>query len=336
MVSMHHTKEIAVLGAGAWGTALAILLAKNGQSVRLWDKNEEHMTVMQQQRMHPWSLPGIPFPDSLHVVSMLSDAVKDLTDICLVVPSYAFRVVLTELKPLVSDQVRFVWGTKGLNPENSGFLHEIITELYSVDTPMAVLSGPSFAKEVAQGAPTAVSLAGNNRQFLQNLAARFHNGCFRVYLNHDLIGVQLCGVVKNVMAIAVGIADGMGYGANTRCALITRGLAEMSQLCVALGGLPKTMTSLAGVGDLVLTCTDNQSRNRRLGLAIGQGVDISSALKTVGESVEGYYNAKQLHQLAHQHQVSMPIVSQVYSILFEQRKPETVLSELLAREAGVE
>lgn len=333
---MMQSNSIAVLGAGAWGTALAILLAKNGHAVRLWDNDAKRVAIMQSERMHPWSLPGVPFPDQLTVVSTLTEAVHGVETICLVVPSHAFRAVLTELKPMVSTSVRFVWGTKGLNPENGGFLHELVAELFSLETPVAVLSGPSFAKEVAMGVPTALSVAGNNAEFLRQLSQYFHNDSFRVYLNTDLIGVQLCGVVKNVMAIAVGIADGLGFGANTRCALITRGLSEMSRLCVALGGQSQTTMSLAGVGDLVLTCTDNQSRNRRLGVAIGKGVAIQSALKEVGESVEGYYNAKQLFQLAKQHDVKMPIADQVYAILYENCDPNAVLAEWLVQDAGVE
>lgn len=265
-----ETSPIAVLGAGAWGTALAILLARNGQHVCLWDHDTARLTVMKTERMHPWSLPGVPFPDTLSIALELEEAVRDVTDICLVIPSHAFRKVLVRLKSMVSLDVRFVWGTKGLDPETGSFLHETIASVFSPSTPIAVLSGPSFAKEVALHSPTAVSLACSDNAFLKSLTARFHNGHFRVYQNSDLIGVQLCGVVKNVMAIAVGISDGMGFGANTRCALITRGLAEMSRLCVALGGSRETMMSLAGVGDLVLTATDNQSRNRRFGLAIGQ------------------------------------------------------------------
>lgn len=321
--------SIAVLGAGAWGTALAMLLARNGQQVRLWDLNTEHLSKMQNERAYA----GVSFSENLNIVPKLVDAVSDVTDICLVVPSFAFRSVLTELKTMVSPSVRLVWGTKGLDPTTCRFLHTVVYDVFSDKTPVAVLSGPSFAKEVAMGLPTAVSVAGNNAVFLDDLTDRFHNDHFRVYQNPDLIGVQLCGVVKNVMAIAVGIADGMGYGANTRCALITRGLAEMTRLCVALGGHRETMMSLAGVGDLVLTSTDNQSRNRRFGLAVGKGGSASVALKEIGESVEGYYNAKQLFQLAQQNKVSMPISENVYAILYENREPKAVLTELVSREA---
>lgn len=320
---------IAVLGAGAWGTALAMLLARNGQPVRLWDHDTKRLSIMQSERVFL----GISLPENLDIVFELEDAVRDVRDLCLVIPSHAFRKVLVRLKSLVSSDVRIVWGTKGLDPDAGGFLHDVVFDVFSSSTPIAVLSGPSFAKEVAMDLPTAVSLAGNNKDFLNALVKRFHNNHFRVYINPDLIGLQLCGVVKNVMAIAVGISDGMGFGTNTKCALITRGLAEMARLCAALGGQRDTTMSLAGVGDLVLTCTDNQSRNRRFGLAVGQGASAEKALHDIGESVEGYYNAKQLFQLAQKNKVSMPIAEQVYAILYENREPKNVLSELLNRES---
>ena len=330
------SNAIAVLGAGAWGTALAVLLARNGQMVRLWDHDTARMEVMKSERMNPWGLASVPFPDHLSVEIQINDAVRDITDICLVIPSHAFAPVLTKIKSIARNEVRFVWGTKGLDPETGDLLHKTVFSVFSPQTPIAVLSGPSFAKEVGLNLPTAVSLAGNNDAFLSSLVDRFHNDHFRVYRNDDLIGVQLCGVVKNVMAIAVGISDGMGFSANTRCALITRGIAEMGRLIEALGGARATTMSLAGVGDLVLTCTDNQSRNRRFGLSIGQGHSAEQTLKDIGESVEGYYNAKQLITLAKKHHVHMPIAEQVYAILYENRAPKMVLNELMARKAGVE
>ena len=326
------TTPIAVLGAGAWGAALAMLLARNGQTVRLWDHDTKRLSLMQAERL----LLSVPLPNSLHIELNLEDAVRDVTDICLVVPSHAFRSVLVRLKSLVPSDVRFVWGTKGLDPETGGFLHDVVFDVFSKSTPVAVLSGPSFAKEVVMNLPTAVSLAGNNADFLNDLVKRFHNKHFRVYINPDLIGVQLCSVVKNVMAIALGISDGIGFGTNTKCALITRGLAEMARLCEALGGQRDTTMSLAGVGDLVLTCTDNQSRNRRFGLAVGQGSSAEKALGDIGESVEGYYNAKQLFQLAEKINVLMPIAEQVYKILYEKGEARGVLHELLDRESIVE
>ena len=313
------TSPIAVLGAGAWGNALATLLARNNQTVRLWDINADLIAHRQSENKS----------SNLMLTTSLADAVADVSDICLVVPSFAFRSVLEALKPLVSEHVRFVWGTKGLNPEGGGFLHDIVTDVFAKDTPVAALSGPSFAKEVIDNLPTAVSLAGKNLDFLSELASRFNGERFHVYLTQDIIGVQLCAVIKNVMAIATGISDGLGFATNTRCALITRGLSEMADLCVALGGQRDTVMSLAGVGDLILTCTDNQSRNRRFGLAIGAGGTAKAALKEIGESVEGYYNADQLYHLADKNQVKMPIATQVYKILYEQASPESLLSAFL-------
>ena len=329
---MHESTSspIAVLGAGAWGAALAILLARNGQAVRLWDVDLKRLEQLQAERV----LLGVTLPANLMICVTLEDAVSDVRDICLVVPSFAFPAVLQQLKPLVPENVRFVWGTKGLNPETGGFLHQEIYSVFSDKTPVAALSGPSFAKEVVLNLPTAVSLAGNNPNFLESLSQRFMNNHFRVYINSDLIGLQLCGVVKNVMAIAVGISDGKGFGANTRCALITRGLSELSRLCIALGGVKETALSLAGVGDLVLTCTDDQSRNRRFGLAVGRGLSAKAALAEIGESVEGYYNAKQLFQLAQKHKVLMPIAAFTYGVLYENHTPD--IGELLEHDLKTE
>ena len=258
-------------------------------------------------------------------------AVQDVQDICLVVPSHAFQSVLTTVKPMVSDIVRLVWGTKGLNPESGGFLHQLVYTIFSDKTPIAVLSGPSFAKEVALDFPTAVTLASKNVEFTTALIKRFHNDHFHLYTSTDLIGVQLAGVVKNVMAIAVGISDGMGFGANTRCALMTRGLEELANLCEALGGSRDTVMSFAGVGDLILTCTDDQSRNRRFGLALGKGLDRLRAEKDIGQAVEGLYNAKQVYALAKSQGVEMPITQQVYRILYENVSSRAAVEALLQR-----
>src|SRR3990167_1062783 len=278
-----------------------MLLSKNGATVHLWDVSAERLAQLQKDR----ACFGVPFSDRLIITPDLTEAVKNTIDIGLVIPSHAFRAVLTQLKTIVRSDVRFFWGTKGLDP-NGALLHTIVLEVFSPETPAAVVSGPSFAKEVAMNLPTSVNIASNNKAWFDALSAYFNSDTFRVYPESDRIGVQLCGVVKNVMAIAVGISDGMGFLANTRCALMTRGLAEMAALTVALGGKPETVMSLAGVGDLILTATDNQSRNRRFGLAIGQGASSEAALKAIGESVEGYYNAKQLNNLAKQHHVAMP------------------------------
>jgi len=321
---------IAVIGAGAWGTALALLLARNGNTVRLWGHNLEYQREMASQNENARFLPGFYFPETLQVVSTLSAAIKDIQDILIVVPSYGFRSVINNLVPLVKKP-RIVWGTKGLDPSTHHLLHQVVFEFFSDKTPIAVLSGPSFAKEVAEAKPTAVSLVGNDPVFREDLMARLHNQYFRIYQNTDLVGLQLCGVLKNILAIAVGIADGLDLGANTQAALVTRGLVEMGRLCDAMGAQRNTLMSLAGVGDLILTCMNNQSRNRRFGQAIGQGYEIKVAEQKIGQAVEGLHNVKQVYELAQRHGIEMPITDCVYRILFKSLDPQTVVSELLSR-----
>nr|MCH9644883.1 NAD(P)-dependent glycerol-3-phosphate dehydrogenase [Gammaproteobacteria bacterium] len=253
-------------------------------------------------------------------------------DILIVVPSVGFRSVLLEIKQRVDvSKIRLVWGSKGLDPETGLRLDQVVEQVIGSDAVYAVLSGPSFAMEVAHGMPTAVSLAGNDDAFLNDLIQRFHNSVFRVYKNDDIVGVELCGVVKNVLAIAVGIADGLHYGANTRAAMITRGLVEVGRLCHQMGADAKTLMSLAGVGDTILTCTDNQSRNRRFGLALGEGKTVAQAMESVGQTVEGYENTRQIYQLSQKQQVEMPIVGQVYKVLFENYPANKAVEGLLER-----
>lgn len=328
-------KPIAVIGAGAWGTALALLLARNKNPVRLWGNVPEHQQEMLDEGENARFLSGFPFPKELTVVETLSEALDNVRDILIVVPSNVFREVLVDIAALTKEP-RLVWGTKGLDPTTQNVLHYVVAEIYSEDTPVAVLSGPSFAKEVAQEKPTAVSLAGNNDIFLHDLMERLQSPHFYVYQNTDIIGLQLCGVLKNILAIATGIADGGNLGANARAALITRGLVEMRRLCDAMGADKNTVMSLAGIGDLILTCTDNQSRNRRFGQAIGKGDDVATAQKNIAQSVEGLYNVKQINELAQRYNVAMPITHQVYRILFESADPQTVVSELLLCSSKVE
>lgn len=319
-----------VVGAGAWGTALAGLLAQNGQSVQLWTHNPEHLQQLQQQRENRRYLPGIILPTQLSIADSLVDAVQQATDILLAVPSEAFAKTINNLHTYFTPNIRLCWATKGLVPNSKQLLHEWLQAHTNVQT-MAVISGPNFAREVAQGLPTATAVAANNPQYAAELAAALHNSQFRVYTTTDLIGVEIAGAVKNVMAIAAGIADGLKYGANARAALITRGLAEITRLGVALGALPETFMGLAGVGDLVLTCTDDQSRNRRFGLALAEGPDIIAAQQAVGQLVEGFHNAKDIYQLAQQQQIDMPITEQIYKILYCDLSPAQAVSNLLSR-----
>ena len=329
-------KPITVLGAGSWGTALALHLARNNQTVRLWTIEADHVPEMAKERANKRYMPGYPFPDALQPYSDLQEAITGVDDILVAVPSVGFRDTLTALKPILQPNMRIVWATKGLDLNNGELLHDIVIEILGEKFPCAVLSGPSFAKEVAAGLPTAVVIASHYPDFAQELLTRFNSPRFRVYLSNDIVGVEIGGVVKNVLAIATGISDGMKFGANARCALIARGLAEMMRLGTTLGGQPETITGLAGLGDLVLTCTDDQSRNRRFGLALGKGQNVTEAEKEIGQVVEGKRNAELVIQLASQHNVEMPIAEMVWSILQGKLSPDDAMQNLLSRETKAE
>ncbi|MEO7558061.1 MAG: NAD(P)H-dependent glycerol-3-phosphate dehydrogenase, partial [Gammaproteobacteria bacterium] len=257
---MKQGSPIAVLGAGSWGTALALLLARNGQSVVLWGRDAAFMAQLASARTNARFLPGLHFPAALQISSDLQHVFAPSPDILLAVPSHGFRETLQIIKPHINSSACVAWATKGFDPGSGRLLHRIAAELLGDNQPVAVISGPTFAREVASGAPTAVTVGSQFPGCAKALAARLHNDSFRAYTSDDITGVEVGGAVKNVLAIAAGIADGLGLGANTRAALITRGLAEMMRLGVALGGQRETMMGLAGLGDLVLTCTDDQSR----------------------------------------------------------------------------
>jgi len=324
-------EPIAVLGAGSWGTALAILLANNGQPVRLWGHDAQHMADMAELRNNPRYLPGIAFPASLQLVTRLDTALQDVRDVLIVVPSTVFATVLTKLKPLLTPQARIAWATKGLSTDHR-LLHQVASDLLGPTHSLAILSGPSFAREVALGLPTAITAAATDPAFAQDLVTRFSNHYFRVYLSNDLTGIEICGVVKNILAIAAGISDGLHLGANALSALITRGLTEMQRLGLALGGQPATFIGLAGLGDLVLSCTDNQSRNRRFGQAIAQGKNREQALLSIGQAVEGCVNLPIIYELAQQRGVEMPIIEQVYRVVYQGCSPQDAIHSLLQRQ----
>lgn len=333
-MQVNTSTPIAVLGAGSWGTALAIHLARNGQTVHLWGRNEMQMETMIATRCNQHYLPGIKFPENLHLERNLSTALSDATDILVAVPSHAFRTTLQAVQTCFTPK-RLIWATKGIAPETHQLLHDVVREILG-DIPIAVISGPTFAKEVAKGLPTAVTIASNSQSFAKDLINRFHSKTFRVYTSIDIQGVEICGAMKNVLAIAVGIADGMGFGANACSALITRGLAEMARLGMTLGGKQETFMGLAGLGDLVLTCTDNQSRNRRFGLALGQGKTISTATQEIGQVIEGVQAAAEIHYLATQQQVETPICEQVFQVLQGKLPPQAAVNNLLTREPKAE
>lgn len=322
---------IAVLGAGSFGTALAILLARNGNNTCLWGRDKAQIELLHQERVNRKYLPDAPFPFNLRVTCDFSAAVAGVKDILIVTPSYAFSETLNQLKPLVDKDVRIAWACKGLEPGSSDFLDNRVVEVFGEKCPKAVLSGPTFASELAVGSPTAITLAADNEQFASDLTNRLVNEAFRVYLSTDLRGVQFGGALKNIVAIGAGIADGLGFGANARTALITRGLAEMMRLGIQLGGRQETFTGMAGLGDLVLTCTDNQSRNRRFGLALGKGSNIDEAAKEIGQVVEGVRNTKEVYHLAQLHNVDMPICQAIFNILYCDQNPKEAARELFSR-----
>lgn len=327
---------IAILGAGSWGTALALYLSQMGQTVRLWAYQRDHAAAMTAARMNSRYMPGIIFPDTLQIAADLADAVSETKDILIAVPSIGFRDLLLSLKPLLRTSARILWVTKGLDPITGQLLHETALEILGNNHSYAILSGPSFAREVAAGLPTAVVVASRDAAFSQDLVTRFNSRTFRVYSSEDIIGVEIGGIIKNILAIATGISDGMNSGSNARSALITRGLAEMVRLGVALGGQHETFMGLTGLGDLILTCTDNQSRNRQFGLLIGQGKKSDDAEREIGQAIEGKRNIQPVIQLAHKHHVAMPVTEIVWEILSGKLTPVTAMQRLFARETKAE
>ncbi|MFA3762965.1 NAD(P)H-dependent glycerol-3-phosphate dehydrogenase [Yersinia sp. 2466 StPb PI] len=324
--------SMTVIGAGSYGTALAITLARNGHQVVLWGHDPKHIQVLQRDRCNQAFLPDVPFPDTLLLETDLARALAASRDVLVVVPSHVFGAVLHELKPHLRKDARIVWATKGLEAETGRLLADVAREVLGETIPLAVVSGPTFAKELAAGLPTAIALASTDAQFSEDLQQLLHCGkSFRVYSNADFIGVQLGGAVKNVIAIGAGMSDGIGFGANARTALITRGLAEMTRLGSALGADPSTFMGMAGLGDLVLTCTDNQSRNRRFGIMLGQGLGVQEAQDKIGQVVEGYRNTKEVLALAQRHGVEMPITEQIYQVLYCHKNAREAALTLLGR-----
>lgn len=326
--------DIAVLGAGSWGTALAILLARNGHETLLWGRDEAALAAVARCRSNEKYLPGQRLPEGLAVEPDLSRAVDAAGACLLAVPSHAFEEVVTALAGMPAVRHGLLWATKGLDPSSGRLLHEVAAELLPCGVPVGVLSGPTFAGEVARRLPTAVTLAATDVGFAREWAARLANPRFRVYTSDDLAGVQIAGAVKNVLAIAAGIADGLGFGANTRAALIARGLSEMVRLGEVAGGRAATFMGLAGLGDLVLTCTDDQSRNRRFGLALAQGTSPAEAATAVGQVVEGVETSARVLGLARRFGIEMPICEQVRAVVTGSSSAGEAVEALLARDAA--
>lgn len=327
--------ELAVLGAGSWGTALALLLCRNGHRVRLWDHWPAHIQDLRRDGENRRYLPGFPLPPTLRPVQDLAAALEGAGELLVVVPSHAFAEVLRQLPAPLPEGLGIAWATKGFEPASGRLLHQVAVEILG-PRDLAVVSGPSFATEVARGLPTAVTVASKSTAHAQRVAGYLHSDRFRAYTSEDMTGVQVGGAAKNVLAIATGIADGLGFGANTRAALITRGLAELIRLGTALGGRQETFMGLAGLGDLVLTCTDDQSRNRRMGLALARGLSVDAAMKDIGQEVEGVITAASVKNIARRHLVEMPIGDQVFGVLYEGVTPDQATRKLLMRGSKAE
>ncbi|MGH1541377.1 MAG: NAD(P)H-dependent glycerol-3-phosphate dehydrogenase [Arenicella sp.] len=330
-------QQIAVLGAGSWGTALACLLANNNHEVTLWSHSSEHIKQLKKTRKNQRYFPSIELPKSLKFSSDLTELCQNHRYFLLVIPSRSFRATLDKMQTCgLPENSYILWGTKGFDAEQQILLSDLIKQQITTSHYKSVISGPSFAKEVMLQFPTALTVAADTLEISEHIAQLFHNENTRVYSNDDLAGTQVGGAVKNVLAIACGISDGLGYGSNAKAALITRGLAEITRLGLDLGGRPETFQGLSGIGDLVLTCTDDKSRNRRFGLGIGQGKKIEDILNEIGQEVEGLVTSKEVFLLAHQRRIEMPICEQVYKVLYQGVSPKTAVQTLLRRSRAQE
>jgi glycerol-3-phosphate dehydrogenase (NAD(P)+) len=321
----------AVLGAGSWGTALAVHLARTGHPTVLWGRDPQQLAEFAAARCNTRYLAATPFPDSLHVEAELRRAVANADELLIAVPSHGFRACLELVAPLMREGMRVAWATKGFELETGKLPHQVANEVLGVAVPKAVLSGPTFAREVGLGLPTAMTVASRDHDYALALARELSGQNFRAYTSADVVGVEVGGATKNVLAIGAGISDGLGFGANTRVALITRGLAEMMRLGVALGAEKDTFMGLAGLGDLVLTCTDDQSRNRRMGLALAAGRSSAEAQREIGQVVEGVLAARAVGDVAASHRVEMPIAEQICRVLYAGLAPRDAVAALMGR-----
>ncbi len=297
----------------------------------MWGRNPEHMQELAADRENARYLPGAEFPYSISVHKALEDTVDGIRDVLIAVPSHALRETVTALEPILGPDARVCWATKGFELHTGKLPHQVVAEVLGADKPLAVLSGPTFAKEVGDGLPTALTIASNDSGFADDLAQALSGPNFRAYTSDDIVGVEVGGAIKNVLAIGAGMSDGLGFGANTRIAMINRGLVEMTRLGVALGAKQETFMGLAGMGDLVLTCTDNLSRNRRMGLALASGKTIDEAQAEIQQVVEGVLAAEAVQEVSDTMGIEMPICHQVYRILYDGASPREAVSALMNR-----
>ncbi len=320
-----------MLGSGSWGTALAIQFARAGRQTIMWGIEEKEIESMKQARKNELYLPGISFPDTLQITTNFEEALFKVEDVLIVVPSHAFRETLERLKSYTQSIKYLSWATKGFETSTGLLPHQVVADVIGTNLQTAVLSGPTFAAEVAANLPSALSIASSSQENAFRLAESISTDSFRAYVLKDVIGVEVGGATKNVFAIGAGISDGLGFGSNTRIAMMSRALMEMVRLGLALGAQKDTFIGLSGMGDLVLTCTDDQSRNRRFGLGLASGASAKDLRKTIGQVVEGYYAASAVYKVAKRLSVEMPIVEQIYKVIYEGLPPNEAVSNLLKR-----
>ena len=330
--------KVAVLGSGSWGTAIALQLARAGHTVALWNRSEERTELMRQERRNSRYLPDYPFPASIHPISSLKDAVLNAGLVVFVIPSQVMRDVVIEAKPFLDPEIPICCASKGIEQGTLMTMEEVFRDVLPVyfHAQLSFLAGPSFAKEVAGGLPTTVVVASRFTDVADTVSGAFHAGHFRAYHTDDIVGAELGGALKNIVAIACGIADGYGLGLNARAGLMTRGLAEITRLATKRGANPLTMLGLAGMGDLVLTCTGALSRNRAVGFGLGQGKKLAQILEEPGQVAEGVITAKSARELAQKEGVDMPILEEVYALLYEDKDVKQAVADLFSRDRKAE
>ena len=333
-----NSSSIAVIGAGSWGTSLALLWARNFQEVRLWGHNPEHIKMLRTTRVNNKYLKGFPFPENIIPVSDIKQAIASTKIILMVVPSHSLRQIVGKIEPLVEDDTKIISAIKGIENNTlqtmtqvmEDILHDVLAQNRGVD--IGVLSGPSFAEEVARGIPTAVTLGFRDLYVAKQLQKVLATDFFRIYTSRDIIGLEISAALKNIIAIATGVCEGLGYGLNTRAALITRGLAEIRRFGLALGADDATFSGLSGLGDLILTCTGNLSRNRKVGLMLGQGKSMKQVENEMKMVAEGIKTTKSVYDLAKKIEIEMPILEQIHSIIYKEKKCSEAVKDLLKRE----
>lgn len=331
MINDHET--VAVIGAGSWGTALALVLADNGHVVKLWLRNKEQQNEINEQRTNSKYLPGVKLPESIHAYVSLENALEGVETVIVAVPTKAVRGISKDISAIITKPLTFVHVSKGIEPDT----HKRISEMIEEEIPahllkdLVVLSGPSHAEDVSARHPTTVTVSSKNMKAAEKIQDLFMNQHFRVYTNPDLIGVEIGGALKNIIALAAGISDGLGYGDNAKAALITRGLAEISRLGTKMGANPLTFSGLAGIGDLIVTCTSVHSRNWKAGNLLGKGHKLDEVLENMGMVVEGVRTTKAAFQLAKKYETNMPITEALYNVLFNAVNPKDAVDQLMGR-----